>query len=133
MRTAIWDKVQSFDLSQYMHTPFIRPLELFVKFMLEEGRTSEHTPEDVGRWVSSAPHPVCTKAFCMAAYAWLSDDQNLCGSLCQRSSVSPIETAEWQLPNAYLVTDEPMLHASLAMSDSVWHFPDRPPSVMMDT
>ena len=49
MRTAIWDKVQSFDLSQYMYTPFIRPLELFVKLMLEEGRTSKHTPEDVGR------------------------------------------------------------------------------------
>ena len=56
MRTAIWDKVQSFDLSQYLHTPFIRPLELFVKFMLEEGRTSKHIPEDVGRWVSLVPN-----------------------------------------------------------------------------
>ena len=49
MRTSIWDKVQSFDLSSYAHTAFARPLELFVKRILEGGRTSKHTPDFIGR------------------------------------------------------------------------------------
>ena len=51
VRTPIWDKAQSADVSAYEETIYAAPLAKFVAHMVREGKESEHTPEFVARQV----------------------------------------------------------------------------------
>lgn len=49
VKTPIWDKAQSADVSAYADTLYAKPLQAFVEHMVKDGQTSTHTPEYIAR------------------------------------------------------------------------------------
>ena len=49
MKTPIWEKAQSVDISAYANTDYAAALSNFINTMAKEGQSSTHTPEHIAK------------------------------------------------------------------------------------